>query len=122
MGVFGVCGAAKDHIIDTGLVLKSNESLAIDGRKNRVAYVLEILPSGRIIRRNLTQKEKESIGRQGRLLGQLEQKARIESQAQQKVVGADIFDNTIHKQRNISEWDKHKIRYEQEVQRIDIGR
>lgn len=96
----------RDSIIDTSKVLKDNQALVIDAKTNTINYVLEILPNGKIVKKYLTTQEQEDIKKQLNL----------------KNVESNIFNNKIHRKNNITEWDKKKIKYEQEIEKINIDK
>lgn len=96
----------RDSIIDTSKVLKDNQALVIDAKTNTINYVLEILPNGKIVKKYLTAQEQEDIKKQLNL----------------KNVESNIFNNKIHRKNNITEWDKKKIKYEQEIEKINIDK
>lgn len=96
----------RDSIIDTSKVLKDNQALVIDAKTNTINYVLEILPNGKIVKKYLTTQEQEDIKKQLNL----------------KNMESNIFNNKIHRKNNITEWDKKKIKYEQEIEKINIDK
>lgn len=96
----------RDNIIDTSKVLKDNQALVIDAKTNTINYVLEMLPNGKIVKKYLTTQEQEDIKKQLNL----------------KNMESNIFNNKIHRKNNITEWDKKKIKYEQEIEKINIDK
>lgn len=87
-------------------MLKDNQALVVDAKTNTINYVLEILPNGKIVKKYLTTQEQEDIKKQLNL----------------KNVESNIFNNKIHRKNNITEWDKKKIKYEQEIEKININK
>lgn len=100
-----------DTMLDIKSILKPNEALVIDGRTNKINFVLEITKDGKIKKRFLNESEKAAIYKQ------LDANKLLDSTQINPTQKIDKYPNS-----HIKEWDKTKIIYEQIVDKIDILR
>lgn len=96
---------AQDKIINTTQILQNNQTLVVNAKTNEIHYILEVTPSGRVVKKYLTQEEQQNLKTK---FGLPEVN--------------NSFDNTIHKNTMIKEWRKDKILYEQQVEKIHLER
>lgn len=95
---------AKDSIIDVDQVLKDNQAIVINAKTNSIKYILEILPNGEVIKTYISKKDQEKLIKELNL----------------NITSSNNMVDT--KKSPIKIWDKKKIIYEQQVEKIDIDR
>ncbi len=113
-----------DSPIDTSKVLRPNQALVIDGETNQIDYILEMQNDGQVIKKYLTQSQKEALARELKLDDEVIEalqnpKSRQDAKAK-RAANAAKFDK--YQKSHIKEWDKSKIIYEQLVEKIYIIR
>lgn len=124
--VFGGALSA-DSPINTDKILKSNQAVVFNAKTNTISYVLEITPSGKIIKKFLSNDEKQKLIKAFNL-GADSANAKTSDlanmSANQSANNATKGESKIDKYPNshIKEWDKSKIIYEQIVDKINILR
>ena len=118
--IFALCAifsgfVGADSPIKTDKILKSNQAIVFDARTNTISYVLEITKGGKIIKKFLSNTEKQKI---------LEQMNLGADSGKLKSTKPNLSESKIDKYPNshIKEWDKSKIIYEQVVDKIQILR
>lgn len=122
-----------DSPIDTDKILKSNQAVVFNARTNTISYVLEITPSGKIIKKFLSKDEKQKLIKAFNLgadsakdsaQNALKASDSANMSANQSVNSATKDESKIDKypDSHIKEWDKSKIIYEQIVDKINILR
>ena len=131
--VFGVALRA-DSPINTDKILKSNQAIVFNAKTNTISYVLEITPDGKIIKKFLSNDEKQKLikafnlgadSATSKASGNLKESGDSKvANANQSANSAISGESKIDKYPNshIKEWDKSKIIYEQVVDRINILR
>ncbi len=123
-----------DSPIDTSKLLKSNQAVVFNARKNTISYVLEITPSGKIIKKYLSNDEKQKLMKAFNL-GADSAKDSAQNALDSKASGASANQSALgaiqsseskkidkYPDSHIKEWDKSKIIYEQVVDKINILR
>lgn len=129
VAVCAVLGGAlsADSPINTDKILKSNQAVVFNAKTNTISYVLEITPSGKIIKKFLSNDEKQKLIKAFNL-GADSASAKASDlanmSANQSANSATKGESKIDKYPNshIKEWDKSKIIYEQIVDKINILR
>ncbi len=126
-GIVG--GLSADSPINTDKILKSNQAVVFNAKTNTISYVLEITPSGKIIKKYLSKDEKQKLIKAFNLGADSAQSAlKASDSANSANVGANQSaiqgESKIDKypDSHIKEWDKSKIIYEQIVDKINILR
>ncbi len=118
---------SADSPINTDKILKSNQAVVFNAKTNTISYVLEITPSGKIIKKFLSNDEKQKLIKAFNL-GADSQSTKASDlanmSANQSANSANKGESKIDKYPNshIKEWDKSKIIYEQIVDKINILR
>ena len=111
-----LCGfVSADSPIDSNKILKSNQAVVFNARTNTISYVLEITKDGRVIKKFLSNAEKQKI---------LEIMNLSANGGTIKITKSNTEKPKVDKYPNshIKEWDKSKIIYEQVVDKIQILR
>lgn len=114
-----------DSPINTDKLLKSNQAVVFNAKTNTVSYVLEITPSGKIIKKFISENEKQklikafNLGADSNDLKASGEVANVSTSSKTKSSEA-IIDK--YPDSHIKEWDKSKIIYEQVVDKINILR
>lgn len=127
-GIVGILSA--DSPINTDKILKSNQAVVFNAKTNTISYVLEITPSGKIIKKYLSKDEKQKLIKAFNLgadsakdSAQNALKASDSANVganQSAIQGESKIDK--YPDSHIKEWDKSKIIYEQIVDKINILR
>ena len=127
-GIVGILSA--DSPINTDKILKSNQAVVFNAKTNTISYVLEITPSGKIIKKYLSKDEKQKLIKAFNLgadspkdSAQNALKANDSANVganQSAIQGESKIDK--YPDSHIKEWDKSKIIYEQIVDKINILR
>ncbi len=123
-GIVG--GLSADSPINTDKILKSNQAVVFNAKTNTISYVLEITPSGKIIKKYLSKDEKQKLIKAFNLGADSAQNALKASDSanvganQNAMQGESKIDK--YPDSHIKEWDKSKIIYEQIVDKINILR
>ena len=127
-GIVGILSA--DSPINTDKILKSNQAVVFNAKTNTISYVLEITPSGKIIKKYLSKDEKQKLIKAFNLgadspkdSAQNALKASDSANVganQSAMQGESKIDK--YPDSHIKEWDKSKIIYEQIVDKINILR
>ena len=116
MAIALLCGfVSADSPIDSEKILKSNQAVVFNARTNTISYVLEITKDGKIIKKFLSNAEKQKI---------LETMNLSANSGRIKITKSNTEKPKVDKYPNshIKEWDKSKIIYEQVVDKIQILR
>lgn len=127
-GIVG--GLSADSPINTDKILKSNQAVVFNAKTNTISYVLEITPSGKIIKKYLSKDEKQKLIKAFNLGADS-----AKDSAQNAVKASDSANVSANQSAmqgeskidkypdsHIKEWDKSKIIYEQIVDKINILR
>lgn len=127
-GIVG--GLSADSPINTDKILKSNQAVVFNAKTNTISYVLEITPSGKIIKKYLSKDEKQKLikafnlgadsandSAQNALKASDSANVGANQSAMQGESNIDKYPDS-----HIKEWDKSKIIYEQIVDKINILR
>lgn len=130
-GIVGILSA--DSPINTDKILKSNQAVVFNAKTNTISYVLEITPSGKIIKKYLSKDEKQKLIKAFNLgADSAKDSAQNALKANDSANSANVGANQSAMQgeskidkypdSHIKEWDKSKIIYEQIVDKINILR
>ncbi len=131
-GIVG--GLSADSPINTDKILKSNQAVVFNAKTNTISYVLEITPSGKIIKKYLSKDEKQKLMKAFNLgadsakdsaqnaskASDLANMGANQSANNSAIQGESKIDK--YPDSHIKEWDKSKIIYEQIVDKINILR
>ena len=117
-GIVGILSA--DSPINTDKILKSNQAVVFNAKTNTISYVLEITPSGKIIKKYLSKDEKQKLIKAFNLGADSPKDSANVSANQSAMQGESKIDK--YPDSHIKEWDKSKIIYEQIVDKINILR
>lgn len=117
---------SADSPINTDKILKSNQAVVFNARTNTISYVLEITPSGKIIKKFLSNDEKQKLIKAFNLGADLP-RAKVGGDSNVANLDANQGANSEsnidkYPDSHIKEWDKSKIIYEQIVDKINILR
>lgn len=104
-----------DTPINTDKILKSNQAVVFNAKTNTISYILEITSSGKIIKKFLSNDDKQRLMKTLNLGMDSNQNLSVFQNSESKNI--DKYPDS-----HIKEWDKSKIIYEQIVDKIYILR